>query len=147
MSKLVLEPAAEETADATSRPPFLHELGPDGARKVLDLIQAAPIDKLDVDEKWITVRAEVGDVRVCIVKPVGAAGALKTAVANGALAGGLRRGEGLQHCGPLLVEMRRASRASMRRRSAILTALIAPDRGSDPHRPPRRIPHGRHRGR
>jgi acetyl esterase len=34
-------------------------LGPDGARKVLDDLQAAPIDKPDVDEKWITVPAEV----------------------------------------------------------------------------------------
>ncbi|GAA3103669.1 alpha/beta hydrolase [Pseudonocardia yunnanensis] len=78
MSKPVLEPAAQEIADATSKPPFLHELGPDGARKVLDDIQAAPIDKPDVDEKWITVPAQVGDVRVRIVKPVGATGVLPT---------------------------------------------------------------------
>jgi acetyl esterase len=78
MSKPVLEPAAQEIADGTSNPPFLYELGPDGARKVLDDIQAAPIDKPDVDEKWITVPAEVGDVRVRIVKPVGATGSLPT---------------------------------------------------------------------
>jgi hypothetical protein len=46
----------------------------EGARKVLDDIQAAPIDKPDVDEKWIVVPASVGEVRVRIVKPVGAAG-------------------------------------------------------------------------
>ncbi len=68
----VLEPAAQEIADATSRPPFLYELGPSGARKVLDDIQAAPIAKLDVDERWITVPADVGDVAVRIVKPAGA---------------------------------------------------------------------------
>jgi acetyl esterase/lipase len=67
----VLEPAAEGLADSTSQPPFLYELGPAGARKVLDDIQAAPIDKPDVDEKWITVPADVGDVRVRIVKPAG----------------------------------------------------------------------------
>jgi acetyl esterase len=78
MSKPVLEPAAQEIADATSKPPFLYELGPDGARKLLDDIQSAPIDKPDVDEKWITVPAEVGDVRVRIVKPVGATGSLPT---------------------------------------------------------------------
>ena len=72
MSKPILEPAAQEIADATSSPPFVYELGADGARKVLDDIQAAPIDKLDVADKWITVPAEVGDVRVRIVKPVGA---------------------------------------------------------------------------
>ena len=78
MNDHVLEPAAQEIADATSKPPFLYELGPDGARKVLDDIQAAPIDKLDVDERWVTVPAEVGDVRVRIVRPVGAVGALPT---------------------------------------------------------------------
>jgi acetyl esterase/lipase len=71
-----LEPAAQEIADATSEPPFLFELGPDGARKVLDDIQAAPIEKLEVDEKWITVPAEVGDLEVRIVKPLGATDAL-----------------------------------------------------------------------
>ncbi|MFI7454261.1 alpha/beta hydrolase [Nonomuraea sp. NPDC049714] len=62
--------------DATSKPPFLYQLGPDGARKALDDIQAAPVDKPEVDEKWITVPAEVGDVRVRIVKPTGADGML-----------------------------------------------------------------------
>ncbi|MEV0347028.1 alpha/beta hydrolase [Nonomuraea sp. NPDC050680] len=76
MTEHILEPAAQEIADATSKPPFLYELGPEGARKVLDDIQAAPIDKLDVEEKWITVPAEAGDVRVRIVKPPGATGSL-----------------------------------------------------------------------
>ncbi|MFG3442458.1 alpha/beta hydrolase [Nonomuraea sp. NPDC047897] len=76
MSKPILEPAAQEIADATSRPPFLYELGPEAARKVLDDIQAAPVDKPDVDDKWITVPAEVGDVRVRVVKPAGATGVL-----------------------------------------------------------------------
>jgi acetyl esterase/lipase len=76
MGKHVLEPAAQEIADATSKPPFLYQLEPDAARKVLDDIQAAPVDKPEVDEKWITVPAEVGDVRVRIVKPPGADGVL-----------------------------------------------------------------------
>jgi acetyl esterase len=76
MSNHILEPAAQGIADATSKPPFLYELGPDGARKVLDDIQAAPVAKPEVDEKWLTVPAEVGDVRVRIVKPPGTAGAL-----------------------------------------------------------------------
>src|SRR4051794_38076124 len=63
-SQHFLEPAAQEFADATSTPPFLYELGPEGARKVLDDVQAAPIPKLDVADKWITVPAEVGDVQV-----------------------------------------------------------------------------------
>src|SRR5262245_36201589 len=72
MNEHILEPAAQAFAEATSQPPFLYELGPDGARKVLDDVQAAPIAKLDVDETWITVPAEVGDVQVRIVKPLGA---------------------------------------------------------------------------
>ncbi|GAA0955874.1 alpha/beta hydrolase [Kribbella koreensis] len=78
MKKHFLEAAAQEFADATAKPPFLYELGPDGARKVLDDVQAAPIAKLDVAEKWITVPAEAGDVKVRIVKPVDAAGMLPT---------------------------------------------------------------------
>ncbi|MFI5890174.1 alpha/beta hydrolase [Actinoplanes sp. NPDC051513] len=76
MTDHVLEPAAQEIADATSKPPFLYDLGVAGARKLLDDIQAAPIAKPDVDEKWITVPADAGDVRVRIVKPLGATGTL-----------------------------------------------------------------------
>lgn len=76
MTKPVLEPAAQELADATANPPFLYELGPEGARKVLDDLQAEPVQKLDVQEKWITVPAEVGDVQVRIVKPVDVQGTL-----------------------------------------------------------------------
>ena len=71
MTNHFLEPAAQAFADATSAPPFLYQLGPDGARKVLDDVQAKPVEKPDVDDKWITVPADVGDVRVRIVKPVG----------------------------------------------------------------------------
>jgi acetyl esterase/lipase len=74
MDDHVLEPAAQQIADATSQPPYLYDLGPEAARKVLDDIQAAPIELPDVDETWITVPAAVGDVRVRIVKPVGAVG-------------------------------------------------------------------------
>ncbi len=76
MSEHFLEAAAQDFADATSKPPFLYQLGPDGARKVLDETQAGPIDKPDADERWITVPAQVGDVRVRIVKPLGATGVL-----------------------------------------------------------------------
>jgi acetyl esterase len=68
-SRPVLEPASQEFVEATSKPPFLYDLTPAEARKVLDDVQAAPIDKLTVDERWITVPAEVGDVRVRIVRP------------------------------------------------------------------------------
>ena len=73
---VVLERASQEFVDATATPPFIYELTPAEARKVLDDVQAAPIDKLDVDDRWITVPAEVGDVRVRIVRPPDAAGPL-----------------------------------------------------------------------
>ena len=69
MTAHILEPAAQEFAEATSKPPFLYELGPEGARKVLDDVQSAPVDKPDVDEKWVSVPADVGDVRARIVTP------------------------------------------------------------------------------
>ncbi|MEV6071491.1 alpha/beta hydrolase [Nocardia sp. NPDC052001] len=78
MHRPILEPPARQLADATAGPPYLYELGPEGARKVLDDIQAGPIDKLPVREQWITVPATVGDVPVRIVKPVGAQGMLPT---------------------------------------------------------------------
>ena len=77
---IVLEPAAQELADATAKPPYLYDLGPEGARKVLDDLQAAPVDKLPIDEEWITVPAAVGDVRVRIVRPKGLNGLLPVVV-------------------------------------------------------------------
>ena len=38
MSSHVLEPEAQAFAEATAAPPFLYELGPEGARKVLDQV-------------------------------------------------------------------------------------------------------------
>jgi acetyl esterase len=76
----VLEPSAEEIVDATSTPPFLYELEPAAARKVLEDLQAAPIDKLPVEEEWVTVPAEVGDASVRIVRPVDVEGVLPVIV-------------------------------------------------------------------
>src|SRR5918996_2945061 len=75
-SPVVLEPESQEFVEATSKPPFLYELTPAEARKVLDDVQATPIDKLPVEDRWITVPAEVGDVRVRIVRPPKAVGTL-----------------------------------------------------------------------
>jgi acetyl esterase len=73
---VVLEPASQAFVEATSTPPFIYELTPAEARKVLDDVQAAPIDKLPVEDRWVTVPAEVGDVRVRIVRPPDTAGTL-----------------------------------------------------------------------
>jgi acetyl esterase len=75
-SEVVLEPAAQAFAEATAAPPFLYELTPEEARAVLDEVQRAPIAKLPVDDEWLVVRADLGDVRVRIVRPADAAGAL-----------------------------------------------------------------------
>lgn len=66
---IVLERAAQAFADATASPPYLYELTPDQARKVLEDVQSAPIEKPPVDEHWITVPAAVGDVRVRMLRP------------------------------------------------------------------------------
>jgi acetyl esterase/lipase len=76
VSEHTLEPAAQGIADATAEPPFLYELGPSGARKVFDEIQAAPIAKPEVDERWVVVPTDVGDVEARIVRPPGATVAL-----------------------------------------------------------------------
>ena len=78
--RIVLEPSAQGIVDATSSPPFLYELDPAAARKVLDDLQAAPIDKLPVEDEWVTVPAPVGDVRVRIVRPAGSTGTLPVIV-------------------------------------------------------------------
>ena len=73
---VVLERASQGFVDATAEPPFLYELTPPEARKVLDDVQAEPVDKLRVDERWITVPADVGEVRVRIVRPPDVTGTL-----------------------------------------------------------------------
>jgi acetyl esterase len=80
MSTVVLEPAARELADAFSKPPFIYQMEPAAARRVLDDAQSAPIEKLPVDEEWITIPSPAGSVRVRIVKPQGATGMLPVVV-------------------------------------------------------------------
>ena len=76
LTPVVLEPASQAFVEATAEPPFLYELTPAEARAVLDDVQGAPIDKLPVQEEWITVPADVGDVCVRIVRPHDAGGTL-----------------------------------------------------------------------
>ena len=79
-TRIVLEPSALSVVDATSTPPFIYELEPAAARKVLEDLQAAPVDKLPVEEEWVTVPAAVGDVRVRIIRPIDSAGTLPVIV-------------------------------------------------------------------
>jgi acetyl esterase len=73
---VVLEPASQAFVEATATPPFLYQLTPAEARKVLDDVQSAPVGKLPVEDRWVTVPVEVGDVRVRIVRPPDAEGTL-----------------------------------------------------------------------
>ncbi len=79
-TRIILEPSAQDVVDATSVPPFIYELGPVAARKVLDDLQANPSGLLSIDEEWITVPAAVGDARVRIVRPSGSSGVLPVIV-------------------------------------------------------------------
>ncbi len=47
---------------------------------MLDDLQAKPIDKLPVEEEWVTVPSSFGDARVRVIKPVGAKGMLPAIV-------------------------------------------------------------------
>lgn len=79
-ASVVLEPAAQRFAEATARPPFVHDLSPADARAVLAEVQGGPVEKPAVDERWITVPADAGDVRVRVVRPPGAPGPLPVVV-------------------------------------------------------------------
>jgi acetyl esterase/lipase len=76
MRPVVLERAAQAFADAAAKPPLLYELTPEQARTVLDDVQSGPVEKRSVQETWFTVAADVGDVRVRLLRPLGAAGPL-----------------------------------------------------------------------
>jgi acetyl esterase len=79
-SQVVLEPAAQQVADAFSKPPFLYDMTPADARNVLNDAQSTPVSKPPVDEEWITFPSPAGEVRVRIVKPQGATGMLPVVV-------------------------------------------------------------------
>ena len=76
MTEHILQPEAQAFADAAAQPPTLVERGVDGARRLLDEVQAAPVPLPDIADEWHTVPAEVGEVRVRVVKPRNAEGIL-----------------------------------------------------------------------
>ena len=80
LADIVLEPAVQELADATSAPPFVYELGYTEARKVLNDIQSGSVEKPSIDEEWITVSCSFGDARVRIIKPQDTEGPLPAIV-------------------------------------------------------------------
>jgi acetyl esterase/lipase len=76
-TKPVLEPAAQEFADATAYPPFLFDLGPEKGRETVDDVQSGEIVKPDVDITEITVPGgPSGAVSVRILRPRNSTGRL-----------------------------------------------------------------------
>jgi acetyl esterase len=73
----VLEPAAQEFADATAKPPFLFDLSPEEGRKTVDSVQdgnipAPPADVTDM----IIPGGPSGQVSIRVYRPAGSTGVL-----------------------------------------------------------------------
>ncbi len=76
-----LEDAAQGFVETTADPPYLYELAPAEGRKIADELQADPRNLLDADLSDVTVPGgPSGEVRVRIVRPPGATGALPVIV-------------------------------------------------------------------
>jgi acetyl esterase len=69
VSNYILEKSAQQMVEMLSIFPPLYEMSPADARGIVDTVQGTTVTKLDVDEVWVTVPVEVGDVPVRIVKP------------------------------------------------------------------------------
>jgi acetyl esterase/lipase len=77
----VLEPAAQQFADATAKPPFLFDLGPIEGRKTVDKVQSEHVFKPDADVEDISVPGgPSGKVSVRILRPKGTVGTLPVIV-------------------------------------------------------------------
>ncbi len=80
MSTYNLEKRALELTEALSKAPPLTELPLADARKAVEAAQSAPIPMPIIDESWITVPGDFGDVKVRLVRPQGAEGPLPVLV-------------------------------------------------------------------
>ena len=78
-----LEPEAQAFADATSKPPFLADLGPQKGRDAVDAVQSGPIEKLPVDiEDLVIDGGPKGQVSIRILRPVNAPATLPVILYN-----------------------------------------------------------------
>ncbi|PRY37934.1 alpha/beta hydrolase [Umezawaea tangerina] len=74
---VVLEQAARDFADATAKPPYLFDLGPEKGRKTVDEVQSGEVAKPAVDIEDLTVAGgPSGRVKVRILRPEGVTGPL-----------------------------------------------------------------------
>jgi acetyl esterase/lipase len=72
-TSVVLEPAAQEFAEATANPPYLPDLGPVEGRKTVDQVQGGDVEQPDVDIEDTTVPGgPSGAVSIRILRPKGA---------------------------------------------------------------------------
>jgi acetyl esterase/lipase len=77
IATIVLEPAAQNFAEATANPPYLFDLGPSKGRETVDQVQSGEIDRPDVEIEDRTVPGgPTGEVSVRIMRPKGVHGAL-----------------------------------------------------------------------
>ena len=76
-TQVVLEPAAQEFADATANPPYLFDLGPAEGRKVVDEVQSGEVEKPDAEIQDTTIPGgPSGEVSIRILRPRDATEAL-----------------------------------------------------------------------
>lgn len=81
--RVVLEPEAQAFADATSKPPFLADLGPEKGRAAVDGVQSGPVDKLPVDiEDLVIEGGPGGSVSIRILRPLNAPATLPVILYN-----------------------------------------------------------------
>ena len=77
VAPVVLEPAAQEFAEATASPPYLFDLGPTEGRKTVDQVQSGQIAKPEVDVQDSTIPGgPSGAVSIRIMRPKGSSGQL-----------------------------------------------------------------------
>ena len=77
VAPVVLEPAAQEFAEATASPPYLFDLGPVEGRKTVDQVQSGQIAKPEVDVQDTTIPGgPSGAVSIRIMRPKGSSGQL-----------------------------------------------------------------------
>jgi acetyl esterase/lipase len=71
MSTYNLDPPAAQLVEYFSQGPALNQLPVADVREAIDGAQAGPVEMPDVEESWITVPSEFGDVPVLLIRPRG----------------------------------------------------------------------------
>jgi acetyl esterase len=76
-----LEPEAQAFVEATAKPPFLFDLGPERGRAALDMVQTCPVSNLPVDVEDLTIEGGPnGRVSIRVLRPQNAPATLPVIV-------------------------------------------------------------------